>query len=119
VRELEKKFSGKVSSDKSAAFVNWACRSWILCRIEMDFRYYMYDSAVVQVLKVHKLLQTIFEASCALLLVLECPSLLMWFIIEKLRPFCFLNYERYHLVAGCSAYCHKAYFEGSKEGNSS
>ncbi len=37
----------------------------------------MYDSSVVQVLKVHKLLRTIFEASCALLLVLECPSLLM------------------------------------------
>jgi small subunit ribosomal protein S7e len=26
VRELEKKFSGKVSLDKSAAFVNWACK---------------------------------------------------------------------------------------------
>jgi hypothetical protein len=26
VRELEKKFSGKVSTDKSAAFVNWACK---------------------------------------------------------------------------------------------
>jgi hypothetical protein len=113
VRELEKKFSGKVSSDKSAAFVSWACKRWILFRIEMNFRLCM----IVLWSNFWKS-DYIWSILC-IIVVLECPSLLTCLSSRNWDLFVFSIVKDIIWFAGCSADCNKAYFEGSKERNSS